>query len=67
MKKHGVTLLEGYGATETSPVILVNSREFNRQGSTGRVIPGVQVKAENFETGEQCKVGLSALLLVKMI
>ena len=36
MKKHGVTLLEGYGATETSPVISVNSHEFNRPGSTGK-------------------------------
>ena len=44
MKKHGVTLLEGYGATETSPVISVNSHEFNKPGSTGRVIPGVQVR-----------------------
>jgi acyl-[acyl-carrier-protein]-phospholipid O-acyltransferase / long-chain-fatty-acid--[acyl-carrier-protein] ligase len=55
MKKHGVTLLEGYGATETSPVISVNSHEFNKPGSTGKVIPGVQVRLENFETGEECK------------
>jgi acyl-[acyl-carrier-protein]-phospholipid O-acyltransferase/long-chain-fatty-acid--[acyl-carrier-protein] ligase len=55
VKKHGVTLLEGYGATETSPVISVNSHEFNRPGSTGKIIPGVQVKLENFETGEPCK------------
>ncbi len=41
MKKHGVILLEGYGATETSPVIAVNKSEFNRPGSTGKVIPGV--------------------------
>jgi acyl-[acyl-carrier-protein]-phospholipid O-acyltransferase/long-chain-fatty-acid--[acyl-carrier-protein] ligase len=54
LKKHGVTLLEGYGATETSPVISVNSIEFNKPGSTGKVIPGVSVKIENFESGEEC-------------
>lgn len=65
LKKHGVTLLEGYGATETSPVISVNSHEFNRPGSTGKVIPGVQVKLENFETGEECKTGEVGKILVK--
>jgi acyl-[acyl-carrier-protein]-phospholipid O-acyltransferase/long-chain-fatty-acid--[acyl-carrier-protein] ligase len=65
MKKHGVTLLEGYGATETSPVISVNSHEFNRPGSTGKVIPGVQVRLENFETGELCKTREVGKILVK--
>jgi acyl-[acyl-carrier-protein]-phospholipid O-acyltransferase/long-chain-fatty-acid--[acyl-carrier-protein] ligase len=65
LTKHGVTLLEGYGATETSPVISVNSHEFNRPGSTGRVIPGVKVKIENFETGEECKTGETGKVLVK--
>ncbi len=65
MTKHGVTLLEGYGATETSPVISVNSHEFNRPGSTGRVIPGVEVKIENFETGELCKTREVGKILVK--
>jgi acyl-[acyl-carrier-protein]-phospholipid O-acyltransferase/long-chain-fatty-acid--[acyl-carrier-protein] ligase len=65
MKKHGVTLLEGYGATETSPVISVNSHEFNRPGSTGKVIPGVQVRLENFETGEPCKIREVGKILVK--
>jgi acyl-[acyl-carrier-protein]-phospholipid O-acyltransferase / long-chain-fatty-acid--[acyl-carrier-protein] ligase len=64
-KKHGVTLLEGYGATETSPVISVNSLEFNRPGSTGKVIPNVQVKIENFETGEECKTREVGKILVK--
>jgi acyl-[acyl-carrier-protein]-phospholipid O-acyltransferase / long-chain-fatty-acid--[acyl-carrier-protein] ligase len=65
MKKHGVTLLEGYGATETSPVISVNSLEFNRPGSTGKVIPGVQVRIENFETGEECKIREVGKILVR--
>jgi acyl-[acyl-carrier-protein]-phospholipid O-acyltransferase/long-chain-fatty-acid--[acyl-carrier-protein] ligase len=65
MDKHGVTLLEGYGATETSPVISVNSHEFNRPGSTGKVIPGVEVRIENFETGEPCKVMEVGKILVK--
>jgi acyl-[acyl-carrier-protein]-phospholipid O-acyltransferase/long-chain-fatty-acid--[acyl-carrier-protein] ligase len=65
LKKHGVILLEGYGATETSPVISVNSQEFNRPGSTGKVIPGVQVRLENFETGEPCKKHEVGKILVK--
>lgn len=65
LKKHGVTLLEGYGATETSPVISVNSHEFNKPGSTGRVIPGVQVRIENFETGVECKTMEVGKILVK--
>ncbi len=65
MKKHGVTLLEGYGATETSPVISVNSQEFNRAGSTGKVIPGIQVRIESIESGEECKVREIGKILVK--
>jgi acyl-[acyl-carrier-protein]-phospholipid O-acyltransferase/long-chain-fatty-acid--[acyl-carrier-protein] ligase len=65
MKKHGVTLLEGYGATETSPVISVNSPEFNRPGSTGKVIPGVEVRIENFETGENCRTGEVGKIMVR--
>lgn len=65
MKKHGVTLLEGYGATETSPVISVNSPEFNRPGSTGKVIPNVQVRIENLETGAECKVREVGKVLVR--
>lgn len=65
IEKHGVVLLEGYGATETSPVISVNSHEMNRPGSIGKVIPGVQVRIENFETGEECKVREVGKILVK--
>ena len=64
-EKHGVTLLEGYGATETSPVISVNSIKYNRPGSTGKVIPGVEVRIENPETGEASKKGEVGIILVK--
>lgn len=65
MKKHGVALLEGYGATETSPVISVNSHEFSRPGSTGKVIPNVQVRLEHIETGEECMAGEVGRIFVK--
>lgn len=65
MKKHGAILLEGYGATETSPVISVNSHEFNRPGSIGKPIPNVEVRIENLDTGEACKPGEVGKILVK--
>lgn len=42
----GITLIEGYGLTETSPVITVSDRELHGRevGYVGKPLPGVEVK-----------------------
>lgn len=65
LEKHGITLYEGYGATETSPVISVNTPENNRPGSIGKAVPNVQVRIENYEIGDECGIGEVGRIMVK--
>jgi acyl-[acyl-carrier-protein]-phospholipid O-acyltransferase/long-chain-fatty-acid--[acyl-carrier-protein] ligase len=72
--KFGIRPLEGYGATELSPVVALNIPDVQADGvyqvgtkesSVGRPIPGVAVKIANLETGEFLPAGKEGLLLAK--
>lgn len=78
-EKHlGSTYLEGYGLTETSPVVSINlphkprginypgtSEEGSRRGSVGRLVPGLAARMLNPETREDLPHGSTGLLALK--
>lgn len=62
---HGKIVLEGYGTTETSPVVSINTPQANRPGSVGRVLPSAEVRIADIHTGEPLPPGHEGKILVK--
>jgi acyl-[acyl-carrier-protein]-phospholipid O-acyltransferase / long-chain-fatty-acid--[acyl-carrier-protein] ligase len=48
-EKFGVRIFEGYGTTETSPVVAVNTPFYSQSRTVGRLLPGIEARLEKVE------------------
>ncbi|WKB37230.1 AMP-binding protein [Terrilactibacillus sp. S3-3] len=47
--KFGITILEGYGSTETSPIISLNTPQYYKEGTVGKILPLMEAKIAKVE------------------
>lgn len=43
-RDRGIPIYQGYGLTESSPVITISTQQADRRGASGQVLPGVEVR-----------------------
>jgi acyl-[acyl-carrier-protein]-phospholipid O-acyltransferase/long-chain-fatty-acid--[acyl-carrier-protein] ligase len=48
-ERFGAEIVEGYGLTEAAPVVAVNTASHNRDGTVGRMLPGMRMRIEPVE------------------
>jgi acyl-[acyl-carrier-protein]-phospholipid O-acyltransferase/long-chain-fatty-acid--[acyl-carrier-protein] ligase len=65
LDKHNLEIMEGYGATETSPVISTNGPGTNKPGTVGRPLKGVKVKIMDRETDKELGPDKQGKIFVK--
>jgi acyl-[acyl-carrier-protein]-phospholipid O-acyltransferase/long-chain-fatty-acid--[acyl-carrier-protein] ligase len=65
-ERFGALIVEGYGMTECSPVVAVNSSTFSRDGTVGRLLAGMEMRidpVEGIEEGGRLHVSGPNLML----
>jgi long-chain acyl-CoA synthetase len=61
----GILILEGYGLTETAPVLGVRNQSWPVPGTIGRAFPGTEIKIVDLETKKELDPGEKGLIIAR--
>jgi long-chain acyl-CoA synthetase len=61
----GFTVLEGYGLTETSPVVTFNPIEKRKSGSAGKPLPSVEIQIKNPSDSGEGEIAIKGPMVMK--